>query len=208
MQKILLLAIAVMAAACSSTASGSETPLDTSIPTTTSTTTFGPSPLETVALWLEHVRFGDSEKAATLFEASPEAAALGYESPQTVSEFYIGLGWLDAMQACTEERMGVGVVALDCSFAASSELHDLLDVEAEVLRFIFEDGTPTELSVARSGTLVHHELQLYAREYGGEAYQDSCTRPGQSGRFWYDGACAEFLATIVPGVSEALRVDS
>jgi len=211
MTKTLILALVLVAAACSTGEASSKTPTESSVPPGAPTTVgaaTGLPPVETVARWLEFVRQGDSEKAAALFEASPVAAEIGYESPAELSAFYGRLGWLDALQECTEERLGPGVIALNCTFDAVSEMHDALAVETEELRFVFEGAAPTEVSVARSGTLVHHELQLYARENDGEALTDSCSNPGQSGRFWYDRTCAEYLATILPTATDAVGTDS
>jgi len=211
MKKILLLALVVIATACSTSKASPVAPTTSSVPQSTPATVgaaTGLPPVDTVARWLEFVQERDIEAAAALFEASQVAADVGYESPKEVSAFYGLLGWLDALQECTEERLASAVVALNCTFSPASELHDALGVEMEELRFIFEGGIPTEVAVARSGSLVHHELQLYAQENDGTAFADSCSKPDQSGRFWYDGICAEYLAAILPAARDAVGTDS
>jgi hypothetical protein len=79
---------------------------------------------------------------------------------------------------------------------ATSELHGVFDVAAEELRFTFEGGTPTELSVARSGTLVHHEQQLYGPKSGDEAFEDSYSC-GPARSLLVRRICAECRATIL-----------
>lgn len=211
MRRSLFLALVLVATACSSGEAIPEAPAEPSVPQSTPATVDAPTglpPVDIVARWLEFVQERDIDAAAALFEASPVAAEVGYESPREVSAFYGLLGWLNALQECTEERLAPAVVALNCTFSPTSELHDALGVEMEELRFIFEGGIPTEVAVARSGSLVHHELQLYAQENDGTAFADSCSKAGQSGRFWYDGICAEYLAAISPAARDAVGTDS